>query len=336
MAEREPFFCVVVPTYNVARMCAAAVLSVLAQTEKDFELIVVDDGSTDETPALLARLPADPRLRLVRMERNSGQHACRNRAIRMARARFVTFLDSDDLYLPGRLKAFRRAAEASPATGFWFSNGYLRRFGRVVARLFDPARSIPRGRVPGWYAVGDKFLPYVTTNVAIRREAFARYGLFREDMRILEDTELYARMLAGGLEVGALAQPLSVRTMHEAQITRDYETTFREAVMALEAGRPEPAERERRWRELVLETATYFLKEGRPGQAREFLVRQLGAEARGSNLYRLSFVPAAALLWLKRLRRGALELRWGAGLSSEEFRSAERTIAPWLARAQAL
>jgi glycosyltransferase involved in cell wall biosynthesis len=336
MAEREPFFSVVIPTYNQPRLCAAAILSVLAQIEKDFELIVVDDGSTDETPRLLPRVSGDPRFRFVRMERNSGQHACRNRAIRMAKGRFVTFLDHDDLYLPRRLEEFRRAAEARPAAGFWFSNGYLRRFERVISRLFDPGRAIPQGRVPGWYAVGDKFLPYVTTNVAIRREAFAQHGLFREDMRILEDTELYARMLAGGLEVGVIAEPLSVRTMHEAQQTRDYETTFREAVMALEAGRPGPAQRQERWRELVLDTATYFLKEGRPEQGREFLLRQLGEQARGLTLYRLCFVPGGLLVWLKKLRRGALELRYGAGLSPEEFRSVERTIAPFLERARAL
>ncbi|MDD5629725.1 MAG: glycosyltransferase family A protein [Elusimicrobia bacterium] len=336
MAEREPFFSVVMPTYNVARMCAAAVLSVLGQSEGDFELFVVDDGSTDETPELLRRLPGDPRLRLLRMERNSGQHACRNLAIRGARGRWVTFLDSDDLYLPGRLAEFRRAAEARPGAGFWFSNAYLRRFGRVMGRLFEPGRAIPQGRVPGWYAVGDKFLPYVTTNVAVRREAFTQHGLFRQDLRILEDTELYARMLAGGLEVGAIPEPLSVRTVHEAQITRDHETTFREAVMALEAGGPQPAERELRRSELVLETAAYFFKEGRPEQAREFLLRELGDRARAETLYRLSFVPAAAVLWLKKLRRKALELRFSAGLAPEEFRSVERTIAPWLERAQAL
>jgi cellulose synthase/poly-beta-1,6-N-acetylglucosamine synthase-like glycosyltransferase len=336
MAEREPFFSVVIPTYNLPRLCAAAILSVLAQSDGDFELLVVDDGSTDETPRLLPRVSDDPRFKFLRMERNSGQHACRNRAIRLARGSWVTFLDHDDLYLPGRLEAFRKAAQGRPEVGFWFSNGYLRRFGRVIARLFEPGRSIPQGRVPGWYAVGDKFLPYVTTNVAVRREAFAAHGLFRQDMRILEDTELYARMLAGGLEVGAIPEPLSVRAMHEAQQTRDYETTFRESVMALEAGRPEPAQRQQRWQELVLDTAAYFLKEGRPEKAREFLVRQLGDPARGLTLYRLSFVPAAALLWLKKLRRGALELRCGAGLWPEAFRSAERTIAPWLDRGQAL
>ncbi|MBI5239485.1 MAG: glycosyltransferase family 2 protein [Elusimicrobia bacterium] len=332
----EPYFTVVIPTYNLPRLCAAAVLSVLAQTEKDFELIVIDDGSTDDTPKLLPKVCQDPRSRYVRMERNSGQHVCRNRAIREARGRFVTFLDHDDLYLPGRLAAFRQAAESRPAAGFWFSNGYLRRFERVIARLFDPARRIPQGRVPGWFAVGDKHLPYVTTNLAIRREAFAKHGLFREDMRILEDTELYARMLAGGLEVGAIPEPLSVRTMHEAQQTRDYETTFREAVMALEAGRPEPGERRARWRELVLDTAAFYMKEGRPDKAREFLLAQLGDSARGLALYRLGAVPPGVLGWLKKLRRAALELRYSEALAPAEFRDVETVIAPYLERARAL
>ena len=187
-------------------MAAAAALSVLAQTEKDFECFIVDDGSTDDTGRVLGALPKDSRLKLLRMEKNGGQHACRNRAIKLSQGRFVTFLDSDDLYLPGRLAAFRRAAEERPAAGFWFSNAYVHRFGRVQGTLFDPARSIPQGKVPGWYAVGDKFLPYVTTNVAIRREAFDKHGVFREDLRILEDTELYARMLGGGLEVAGLGR----------------------------------------------------------------------------------------------------------------------------------
>ena len=331
----EPVFTVVIPTYNLPRLCAAAVFSALAQTEEDFELIVVDDGSTDETPKILPRACADPRCRYVRMEKNSGQHACRNRAIREARGTFVTFLDHDDLYLPRRLEAFRQAAESRPAAGFWFSNGYLRRFERVIGRLFDPARTIPQGRVPGWYAVGDKFLPYVTTNVAIRREAFSQHGLFRQDMRILEDTELYARMLAGGLEVGAIPETLSVRTMHEAQQTRDYETTFRESVMALEAGRPEPAQREERWRELVMDAATFYLKEGRPEKAREFLLAQLGEGARRLPLYLAAAVPGGALVWLKKLRRAALELRYGEAPAPEEFRAVERTIAPYLERARA-
>ena len=176
----------------------------------------------------------------------------------------------------------------------------------------------------------------MTTNVAVRRDAFVQHGLFREDMRILEDTELYARMFDGGLPVGVIREPLAVRTMHEAQITRDYQTTFREAVMALDAGRPQPAQRRQRWRELVLETATFYLKECRPDEARRFLREQLGEEAWRCSCYRLTFVPSGMLALAKRLRRAALRLRYGALLSPEEYRRAESLIAPWLQQAREL
>ncbi|MEE8425083.1 MAG: glycosyltransferase family A protein, partial [Elusimicrobiota bacterium] len=274
-----PYFSVVLPTYNRARMAAAAILSVLGQSERDFELIVVDDGSTDNTAAVLAKLPKDERLRVLSMEKNQGQHKCRNRAIREARGEFVTFLDSDDLYLPERLAEFRRAAEGRPGTGFWFSNAYQRRYGRVIGRLFEPGREIPEGKVPGWYAVGDEFLPYVTTNVAIRREAFDRYGFYREDLKILEDTELYARMLGGGLEVGAISTPLSVRALHEGQITGDYQRDFTKSLEALKAGNPPPEEAARKRRELAIEIATYLWKGLKPKEARELLKKELGEDA---------------------------------------------------------
>jgi glycosyltransferase involved in cell wall biosynthesis len=312
----SPLFSVVIPTYNRSRMAAAAALSVLAQTEPDFECFIVDDGSTDDTERVLAVLPKDGRLKRLRMEKNGGQHACRNRAIRLARGEFVTFLDSDDLYLPGRLAAFRRAAEARPSVGFWFSNAYVHRFGRVIGRLFDPSRDIPQGKVPGWYAVGDKFLPYVTTNVAIRREAFDRYGVFREDLRILEDTELYARMLAGGLEVGSIPEPVAVRFLHADQITRDYERDFKEAVIALDAGAPPPETREARRREIAVEVATYLWKDARPGPARVFLLRELGESARALPIYRWTFLPPILLSGLRAARRAALSLRH-AGQDSE-------------------
>ncbi|MBI2362849.1 MAG: glycosyltransferase family 2 protein, partial [Elusimicrobia bacterium] len=271
-----PFFSVVVPTYNRPRLAAAAVLSLLAQEERDWEAFVVDDGSTDSTPAVLGRLPKDPRVTLMLEKQNRGQHVCRNKAAQKAEGRFLTFLDSDDLWLPDRLGAFRRAAEERPGVGFWFSNAFVWRWDRAVGTLFDPGRDIPEGRLPGHYAVGERWLPYVTTNVAVSLAAFRRFGPFREDLRILEDTELYARMLAGGVEVGALRRPLAVRTIHEGQITRDHARDYAEALEALRSsGAPAPELEERR-RALALEVAGYMLKGIEPGKARAFLEEQLG------------------------------------------------------------
>lgn len=332
----KPLFSVVVPTYNRARMTAAAVLSVLGQTEGDFECLVVNDGSRDETRDLLERLPKDPRLIVIHQAENRGQHVCRNLAIRRARGTFVTFLDSDDLYLPRRLEAFRAAARKRPETSFWFSNAYVRRFGRILGTLFNPGRDIPEGRVPGYYAVGDEHLPYVTTNVAIRREEFNRHGFYREDLKILEDTELYSRMLAGGVEVGAIKEPLAVRRLHEAQITGDYERDLEEALLALAAGEPPEEVAAEKRRRLVVEVATYLWKGLKTRQARACLVKGLGEDARGHPLYAMTFLPRPLLRALKSARGLWLRARFHPLFAGRELREAEAAIRPFLKGAERL
>jgi glycosyltransferase involved in cell wall biosynthesis len=98
---QEPLVSAVVPAYNAARTLLAAVESILRQTVGDIEVIVVDDGSEDDT-AEVARGIGDPRVRLV-SQANGGASAARNTGIRNARGRYVAFLDADDLWLPDKL-----------------------------------------------------------------------------------------------------------------------------------------------------------------------------------------------------------------------------------------
>ena len=93
---------VVIPAYNRERYLADAVDSVLAQTFTDFELLIVDDGSRDRTVEI-AKSYRDPRIRLVRHERNRGVAAARNTGVAEARGAYVAFLDSDDVAYPDRL-----------------------------------------------------------------------------------------------------------------------------------------------------------------------------------------------------------------------------------------
>jgi glycosyltransferase involved in cell wall biosynthesis len=312
------------PTYNRAASAAAAVRSVLAQTDPRWECLVVDDGSTDGTRAALAPF-TDPRVRLFFNAANRGQHACRNQAIRAARGQWIAFLDSDDLFLPGRLEALAAAIAARPSAGFWFTNAYVHRWERLIGLLFDPAREIPEGRVPGWYAVGDRWLPYVTTMVCVRRQAFDRTGYFREDLRILEDTELYARMFAGGLEVGALRRPLAVRFLHEGQITRDHGRDFLESMEALRgSGAPPDVAAAHRVR-VAREVAGYFWKSLKPAEARALLDRELGPGARRTALWWATFAPPALLAPARAAREAVLRLRWGA-FAPAEYRAALRQV----------
>lgn len=330
-ATAAPFrvlFTVVVPSYNRAEMLRAALRSVLWQTCQDFECFVVDDGSTDSTPRVFREFERHPRLKWHRFDRNRGQHACRNYAVDRSEGRFITFLDSDDLWLPERLEEFRKAAGGAPEIGFWFSNAYLWRYGRIIGTMFDPRRSLPHGRVPGWYAVGDARLPYVTTNVAVVREAFHELGLFREDLRILEDTELYARILESGYGVGGLSRPLAVRRIHEAQITRDHERDFQESLIALRSGAA-PPEVERSFREsAALDAACYLLKGLEPEKARRMLAAYTGPRrGRYWRLYLLGLLPEPLLRFSRGSRRLCLSLRYGL-FAPREFRTVARLVRP--------
>ena len=106
---------VILPTYNRQRTLYRAISSVLTQSYADLELIVVDDASTDETPAVLARF-SDPRLRYVRLERNGGAAHARNHGLGLVRGEFVAFQDSDDEWLAEKLAKQVAAAQglASP------------------------------------------------------------------------------------------------------------------------------------------------------------------------------------------------------------------------------
>src|SRR5688572_22328532 len=101
--ETKPAISVITPTYNRCKSVMRAVASVLSQTRTDFEHIIVDDGSTDGTMEALRAL-RDPRLILLRLPERQGANIARNVGINSSRADIVTFLDSDDVFLPCRLR----------------------------------------------------------------------------------------------------------------------------------------------------------------------------------------------------------------------------------------
>lgn len=312
-------------------MLRSAIRSVLWQSCRDFECFVLDDGSSDETSKVFAEFSSLERFRWHRFDKNQGQHFCRNFAIQRAAGRYITFLDSDDLWLPNRLEEFKKAAEFRPEVGFWFSNAYLWRYERVIGPMFSPERVIPEGVVSGYYAVGEKYLPHVTTNVAIKREAFQEAGFFRQDMKILEDTELYARILGKGFPVGVIRKPLAVRRLHEEQITRDYEKDFEESIIALKSGGASKEVELSRREEIVREIALYQIKNLHPQKARGFL--KTTASRRDSAyclLYLLTFVPISLLRLSRWLRQIYARSRHHSWLTPEEYRKIEILLRPIL------
>jgi len=330
----EPFFSIILPTYNRAHMLPGALFTVQNQTFKDYEVLIVDDGSADETPRMVRDWLKDPRFKYHRIEKNIGNMYCRNLALEMARGQWITNIDSDDFWTLDRLEEFARFFQARPGAGFVFSNGYLYRYGRIIGRAFDPARPIREGRVPGHYAVGEEFLPYLTTNLAIPRALYQKYGHYRKDMVIL-DNELYARMLADGVEVGVIRKPLAVRRIHEGQVTHKWIEEYPEAIEALKAGGTPPEVLDVEKEKVVFEVANYLWRAMKPRLAREFLLKELGEKARSSRLYRLTFLPPALLSWAKAARRLGLMGLHHPAWASAEVRQVYRLIDPLLAQEEA-
>jgi teichuronic acid biosynthesis glycosyltransferase TuaG len=116
-ATETPTVSIVTPAYRAARFLPETIASVQAQTRADFEMLVVDDCSPDNTAELVAEVAAgDPRIRLIRHRVNGGPAAARNTAIEAARGRFIAFLDSDDLWMPNKLErqvAFMETTQAA-------------------------------------------------------------------------------------------------------------------------------------------------------------------------------------------------------------------------------
>ncbi len=138
--QHSPRVSVVVPCYNYGRFVAEAIGSILAQTYQDFEVIVVDDGSTDNTPEVLRGI-TDPRVRVLRKE-NGGCASARNAGRELARGEFLTFLDADDLWRPTFLERQVAVLDAEPEVSFCFTDMVRSSNGSILPETqFDIAKA---------------------------------------------------------------------------------------------------------------------------------------------------------------------------------------------------
>jgi glycosyltransferase involved in cell wall biosynthesis len=179
---------VIIPTHDRARRVVVAVQSVLAQTTAALEVIVVDDGSTDETAAALA--PCGDRIRIER-RRHAGVSAARNHGARVARGEWLAFLDSDDEWLPEKLErqvAFHDAhegVEVSQTGEIWIRNGVrvnpCKHHAKPRGDIFE--RSLARCLVS-------------PSAVMMRRSLFVDAGGFDESLPVCEDYDLWLRLAA--------------------------------------------------------------------------------------------------------------------------------------------
>jgi glycosyltransferase involved in cell wall biosynthesis len=193
---------VIIPTFNRAAFLREAIDSVLAQTAKDFELIVVDDGSTDHTRELVAEY--GDRIRYL-FQSNAGASAARNFGFHHAAGNFIAFLDSDDLWLPKKLARQMEWMAVHPNLLLCYTDEiWIRRGVRVNQKLIH-------AKAGGWiYPLCLPRCIISPSSVLMRRELFEAAGWFDEQLPVCEDYELWLRV-ASRFEVGFIPEPLIVK-----------------------------------------------------------------------------------------------------------------------------
>ena len=190
---RLPRIAVIIPAYNRADVISRAIDSVLAQDFGDFELIVVDDGSTDSTVEV-ARGYDDPRIRVVELGRNRGSNAARNAGITNASAPLIAFLDSDDTYLPHKLSTVIEEFERDPALDVLVDS--FVKLTSPQAKRDQIERLNPRVTCNEEFArrLFARELWKPTSSITVRREAALRAGLFDEGVARRQDMEFLIRL----------------------------------------------------------------------------------------------------------------------------------------------
>ncbi len=198
---RIPEVSVIIPTYNRADLLPQAVESVLSQSYTDFELIVVDDGSTDSTQEVIS----EHRKLKYLFQENLGVSAARNQGIRMARGRYICFLDSDDLWLNDKLKEQIRLMRDHPEIRVSYTDEIWMREGKRV----NPGKR--HRKYSGW--ILKRLLPLCLispSSVMIERGVFAEVGLFDESLPVCEDYDLWLR-IGSRMPIYLVEEPLIVK-----------------------------------------------------------------------------------------------------------------------------
>lgn len=208
----QPVFSVVIPAYNCVHFIGDALQSVLRQTWRDFEIIVIDDGSNDGTGDVVAAF-TDERVFCYRQER-SGRPACaRNAGIRRARGEYIAFLDADDIWYPQKLERILKIFSADPDIGLVCNDERVTRDGYTVRekRYGPAAKDMVRQLLLQGNALS-------TSATVVRREWLEQVGGFceRNDYYCVEDYDLWIRLAAAGCRFYFLHEILGEYRLHTA------------------------------------------------------------------------------------------------------------------------
>lgn len=220
MSADPPTISVIMAAYNGAALIGDTLRSLSAQTMTDWEAVVVDDCSTDETRDVVAAWP-DPRVRLIALERNGGPVQARNHALSHARGRYIAALDQDDLCLPERFARQVAFLDAHPSVVLAGTAVHFLADGQVRPSTYP---SVTTPALIGWLTWIEN--PLVWSSVMVRGEAARALRPFtRPDLLYAEDFDLYHRIAALG-SVARLDEPLVQYRQHAGGISKRFMDTM--------------------------------------------------------------------------------------------------------------
>jgi glycosyltransferase involved in cell wall biosynthesis len=306
---REPGLSVVIPTYNRADLLGDAIDSVLNQDWPELEVIVVDDGSTDQTPEVLAGYR--DRVRVIRQE-NAGESNARNTGIRAASHELVAQLDSDDTWLPGKLRRQMELFAGDPAPDVTFT---------AYTRCGD----VPREDVvlTRWESTTEGALEQLLTGSKINsstmiatRSCLMSAGLYDETLNCAQDYDLELRIATQGYRIAYLPEPLAIYRVHGGAVSLDpalvNTSTERVLERLFESGAlPARFQRQKNYylARAYLNSACFYLQEGQGKPAANAITR--AARTRPASIR-----PGWLLIWARGRRIAAAAQPATSGESS--------------------
>ena len=232
--DAPPSFSVIVAAYQVSDVIGEALESLRAQTLPPQEVIVCDDGSTDDLDAALG--PYAEEIQLIRKE-HGGEASAKNAAAAVASGEFVVILDADDAWLPERLEAIAEAAVARLDLDIITTDAYLAANGRRVRRCYSS----------GW-----TFEPFeqrrailernfIFGHPAVRRELLLAHGGFDQSILWTTDWDCWIRLILSGARVGCVDEPLAVYRVRETSLSARRDDLLRGRIATLRKARNHPA-----------------------------------------------------------------------------------------------
>jgi hypothetical protein len=312
-----PTISVIVAAYQVADVVGDALESIRRQTLPPLEVIVCDDGSTDDLEHALA--PYRGQIVLLRKE-NGGEASAKNAAASVARGDFVAILDADDVYLPQNLEALSELAQLRPDLDILTTDALIVANGLEVRQVYDRS----------WrFEVQDQRRAILQRNfvfglAAVRRRRLLEHGGFDESIRWTTDWDLWLRMILAGSSAGCVDERLALYRLRQTSLTAQRRELLLGKLTTLEKARANPALREEERpvleaslrsyrRDLSLLDVRAAVAAGEPGTTRRALSLLRAREMPMRRRLELAVIAAAPRVAGRVLRRRAASAWTGGG-----------------------